>query len=184
MLFCITLSRFLLIAITATLPRGWAVLYVMLLSIMQWNRRTEKNRRKVPRLHRALFLHFPTAMSQCPNKPISQNSSASSSSVQSLSPAAARERLETGPRRGYIRIQIRYGGNYQLFDMRKNATFACPMERFAEKINQELPFLRFNFEGVPVREEDTPSSLNMSEAEDSGNLVEVTVMQTGGGPSA
>ncbi|KAJ7119639.1 hypothetical protein C8R44DRAFT_788583 [Mycena epipterygia] len=94
--------------------------------------------------------------------------------------AAVQQRLKESPRTGYIRLNIAYGKTYQLFDMKRDKTFHSPMQKFAEKINQELSSLRFHFDGVRVRETDTPASLEMDESDVLGNTIEVNVMQIGG----
>ncbi|KAJ7495982.1 hypothetical protein B0H11DRAFT_2226975 [Mycena galericulata] len=97
--------------------------------------------------------------------------------AEHVSPIAVK-RLESGPKPGFMRVQIRYGIRiYQLFDISSKATFGRPMKKFAEKINQELAYLRFHYSGSRVEETDSPASLKMDE---DVNVIDVNLMQTGG----
>ncbi|KAJ7902873.1 hypothetical protein B0H14DRAFT_3422335 [Mycena olivaceomarginata] len=85
------------------------------------------------------------------------------------------------PRTGYIRILIQFGAHYQLFDMQKHKPLGTAMHRFAEKIDHELSFLRFHYEGARIQETDSPVSLDMDdELGAEANHIDVSLMQTGG----
>ncbi|KAJ6524449.1 hypothetical protein DFH09DRAFT_187020 [Mycena vulgaris] len=125
-------------------------------------------------------------MSQSPSKLCHSASEKSacrvwSSSIDTscLSPAA-RQRLETSPRNGYIRIKIQYGNIFQLFDMKRDIPLRSVLRKFAQKINQEPAFLRFHSEDTRIKETDTPASLGMDDLDILGNVIDVSVMQTGG----
>ncbi|KAJ7021448.1 hypothetical protein C8F04DRAFT_1314317 [Mycena alexandri] len=92
--------------------------------------------------------------------------------------------VEMPPRPGFIRVKIQYGEHYQLFDMNSTRTLGGAMRRFAVKIKHELAFLRFHYDETRVEEGDTPTSLGMDERDTvGGNIIDVYLMQIGGGVS-
>ncbi|KAJ7688949.1 hypothetical protein B0H17DRAFT_1202563 [Mycena rosella] len=97
-------------------------------------------------------------------------------SADGLSPTAM-EKLQCYPRRGYIRIKIIYGSIFQLFDMKEHTPLGVALDMFSKKINQEKELLYFHHEGGPMRDTDTPSSLEMDELDALGNIIEANVMQ-------
>ncbi|KAF8198396.1 hypothetical protein K438DRAFT_706667 [Mycena galopus ATCC 62051] len=63
------------------------------------------------------------------------------------------------PPEGKLRIRIQFGDQFQLFNMKETKAFREAMCKFAEKIQHELSFLRFHYNGTRVRETDTPVSV-------------------------
>ncbi|KAJ7302339.1 hypothetical protein DFH08DRAFT_977915 [Mycena albidolilacea] len=70
---------------------------------------------------------------------------------------------------------------HTLFDMEKHKPLGTAIHRFAKKIDHELSFLRFHYEGARIQETDTPVSLDMDdELGAEPNHIDVSLMQTGG----
>ncbi|KAK7028346.1 hypothetical protein R3P38DRAFT_2935525, partial [Favolaschia claudopus] len=63
------------------------------------------------------------------------------------------------PQEGKVRIQMEFGEIKQMFDMKANRPFSQPMHMFAKKIQREMSFLRFNYNGTRIQETDTANSV-------------------------
>lgn len=79
-----------------------------------------------------------------------------------------------------LSIKLQGGdGNEVYFKVKRKTVFAKVFKAYCSKMGVERETMRFLFDGVRVKDEDTPEKLQMNDED----IVEVMTQQTGGGGS-
>ncbi|KAJ7163918.1 small ubiquitin-like modifier [Mycena crocata] len=100
-----------------------------------------------------------------------------------LSPSS-KKRLELPLEDGKFRVLINHEKTFVFVEIKAKTRISKLFDRFAKKLGLDLSLLRFNFEGIRLRDDDTPDSLNMERYDEDGNAnankIDVNVLQVGG----